>query len=89
MRRNPPDSIGASGRKPTPTLESLDFEYYAENRPRRLRFRAAGLRASMHWAVLEFYGSSGVVTVARVGIPENREEGIDGLEVLARSFRFE
>jgi hypothetical protein len=25
----------------------------------------------MHWTVLEFYGSSGVVNVAHVGIPED------------------
>jgi hypothetical protein len=55
----------------------------------RLRFTADGPRGSMHWTVLEFYSSSGVVTVAHVGIPEDSGEGIAGLEVLARSFRFE
>lgn len=69
-------------------LESLDFEYYGANRPLRLRFTADEPRGSIHWTVLEFYGSSGVVTVAHMGIPENRDEGIPGLEVLARSFRF-
>jgi hypothetical protein len=43
----------------------------------------------MHWTVLEFYGSSGVVNIAHVGVPENRGEGTAGLEELARSFRFE
>jgi hypothetical protein len=43
----------------------------------------------MHWTVLEFYGSSAVVTIVHVGTPEDRREGIDGLEVLANSFHFE
>jgi hypothetical protein len=30
-----------------------------------------------------------VVTIAHVGIPENRDEGITGLEVIGRTFRFE
>jgi hypothetical protein len=74
--------------KPTFTLESLDVEYYGTNRPLRLRFTADESRGSIHWTVLEFYSSSGVVTAAHMGIPENRDEGIAGLEVLARSLRF-
>ena len=75
--------------KPNLTLESLDVveDYHVKN-VLRLRFTADVPRGSMHWTVLEFYGSSGVVTVAHVGIPEDREEGIAGLEVLGRSFRF-
>ena len=75
--------------KPNLTLESLDVveDYHVKN-VLRLRFAADVPRGSMHWTVLEFYGSSGVVTVAHVGIPEDRAEGIAGLEVLARSFRF-
>ena len=75
--------------KPNLTLESLDVveDYHVKN-VLRLRFTADVPRGSMHWTVLEFYGSSGVVTVAHIGIPEDREEGIAGREVLARSFRF-
>src|SRR4029450_13270111 len=76
--------------KPNLTLQSLDVvqDYRVKGVP-RLRFTADGPRGSMHWTVLEFYGSSGVVNVAHVGIPEDSGEGIAGLEVLARSFRFE
>jgi hypothetical protein len=79
----PPDE------RPTLTLESLGFEYYGQNRPLRLRFRADGPGGSVQWTVLEFHGSSGLVTLAHVGTPENPEEGISGFEVLAQSFRFE
>jgi hypothetical protein len=76
--------------KPNLTLQSLDVvEDYRVKGVLRLRFTADGPRGSMHWTVLEFYGSSGVVNVAHVGIPEDSGEGIAGLEVLARSFRFE
>jgi hypothetical protein len=76
--------------KPNLTLQSLDVveDYHVKN-VLRLRFTADGPRGSMHWTVLEFYGSSGVVNVAHVGIPEDSGEGIAGLEVLANSFRFE
>jgi hypothetical protein len=75
--------------KPNLTLESLDVvEDYDVRNVLRLRFTADVPRGSMHWTILEFYGSSGVVTVAYVGIPEDREEGLAGLEVLARTFRF-
>jgi len=76
--------------KPNLTLQSLDVvEDYRVKSVLRLRFTADGPRGSMHWTVLEFYSSSGVVTVAHVGIPEVRGEGIACLEALAYSFRFE
>jgi hypothetical protein len=75
--------------KPNLTLQSIDIVDYHVKSVLRLRFTVDGPRGSMHWTVLEFYGSSGVVTVAHVGIPEDSGEGIAGLEVLARSFRFE
>jgi hypothetical protein len=76
--------------KPNLTLESIDVvqDYYVRS-VLRLRFTADVPRGSMHWTVLEFYGSAGVVTVAHVGIPEDRDEGIAGLEAIARWFRFE
>jgi len=75
--------------RPTLTLESLDLEDYGENRVLRLRFTAHLPRGSVHWTVLEFYGQSGAVTVAHVGTPEDRDEGLAALEKLARSFRFD
>jgi hypothetical protein len=67
----------------------MELVDYSENRVLRLRFRSDITRGSMHWTVLGFYGSSGMVTVAHVGVPEDREEGIAGLEVIAQSFRFQ
>ena len=76
--------------KPNLTLESIDvLEDYSVRSVLRLRFTADVPRGSMHWTVLEFYDSSGVVTVAHVGTPEDRDEGIAGLEVIARWFRFD
>lgn len=72
------------------TLESMDVvEDYHVKSVLRLRFTADVPRGSMHWTVLEFYSDAGVVTVAHVGIPEDRTEGIAGLEMIARGFRFE
>ena len=75
--------------KPKLTLESMDLQDYRDNRVLRLRFTADGPAGAMRWTILEFYGSSGAVIVAHVGTPENREEGIAGLEKLAQSFRFD
>lgn len=72
-----------------PAREAMDIEEYRENRFLRLRFRSDLTTGSMRWTLLFFYSSSYVVTVAHVGTPENSEEGIAGLEVIARSFRFE
>ncbi len=79
-----------AGEKPNLTLQSLDVveDYWVRN-VLRLRFTADVPRGSMHWTVLEFYSSAGVVTVAHVGIPEDSGEGIAGLDVLAQSFRFQ
>jgi len=52
-------------------------------------FRADAAAGSLHYTVLNFYGSSYVVTVAHTGTPEGSEEGMAGLDVIARSFRFE
>jgi hypothetical protein len=72
------------------SLEGMEVETYGENRFLRLRFRSdATTTGSMHWTVLNFYGSLYIVTVAHLGTPEDIEEGIVGLEVIARSFRFE
>jgi len=43
----------------------------------------------MHWTLLAFDRSSDLVTIAHVGIPEDRNEGIAGLDVIARTFRFD
>ena len=82
-RRVPPTD------QPILTLEAMGIEEYRQNRFLRVRFRADATAGSMHWTVLNFYGSSHIVTVAHLGTPEDSEEGIAGLEVIARSFRFE
>ena len=83
IRRAPPaDQLKLS-------LEGMEVETYGENRFLRLRFRSDATTGSMHWTVLNFYGSSSIVTVAHLGTPEDIKEGIAGLEVIVRSFRFE
>ncbi len=76
--------------KPNLTVESIDVveDYYVRS-VLRLRFTADVPRGSIHWTALEFYGSSGAVTVAHLGTPEDRDEGIAGLEEIARWFRFD
>ena len=83
MRSAPPAD------QPTLSLEAMDIEDYGENRFLRVRFRSDVAAGSMRWTVLSFYGSSHVVMVAHVGTPEDSEEGIAGLEMIARSFRFQ
>jgi len=83
IRRAPPaDQLKLSS-------EGMEVETYGENRGLRLRFRSDATTGSMHWTVLNFYGSSSIVTVAHLGTPEDIKEGIAGLEVIVRSFRFE
>jgi len=47
------------------------------------------IRGLMYWTVLGFYSSAHVVAIWHVGIPEDRNEGVAGLEAIGRSFRFE
>jgi len=38
---------------------------------------------------LGFFNSSDTISLAHVGTPENREEGLAGLEEIAKSLRFD
>jgi len=75
--------------KPKLTLESIGVVDYSLNRVVRLSFQSEGARGPMHWTLLAFDRSSDLVTIAHVGIPEDRNEGIAGLDVIARTFRFD
>jgi hypothetical protein len=78
-----------AGDKPVLTLESLDVTSYGANRLLRLRFRSDELRGSMHWTVLGLYTSADTVLIAHLGTPENRDEGLAGLEAIATSLRLD
>jgi hypothetical protein len=73
--------------KPVLTLESMDLVNYRFNRLLRLRFRSDESRGSLHWTVLGLYTASDTILLAHLGTPENREEGIAGLETIAASLR--
>lgn len=73
---------------PTLTLESIDVVIYGLNRALRIRFRSDEVRGSMHWTVLGVYTNNDTVSLAHLGIPEDRAEGLDGLEAIATSLRF-
>ena len=62
---------------------------YGLNRVLRVRFRSDEVRGSMHWTVLGLFNSTDTISLAHVGTPEDREEGIAGLEAIASSIRFE
>jgi hypothetical protein len=75
--------------KPRLTLESIDVVTYRLNRALRLRFKSDESRGSMYWTVLGVYTSNDTVSLAHLGIPEDRDEGIAGLEGIAASLRFD
>jgi len=75
--------------KPVLTLESIDIPTYGLNRLLRVRFRSDELRGSMHWTVLGLYTDVDSILLAHLGTPENREEGIAGLEAIATSLRLD
>ena len=75
--------------KPTLTLESVDVVDYALNRFLRVRFRSDEARGSLYWTVLGFFNSTDTISLAHVGTPENREEGLEALETIAKSLRFD
>ena len=43
----------------------------------------------MHWTVLGLYTENDTVSIAHLGIPEDRDEGIAGLEAIVTSLRFD
>jgi hypothetical protein len=75
--------------KPPLTLESIDVVDYGLNRFLRVRFRSDEARGSLYWTVLGFFNSSDTISLAHVGTPENREEGLAALEAIATSIRFD
>jgi hypothetical protein len=75
--------------RPALTLESIDIATYGLNRVLRVRFRSDEARGSMHWTVLGFYSAEDTILLAHLGTPENREEGLAGLEAIAASMRFD
>jgi len=83
VQRAPP------GDKPVLTLESMDIPTYGRNRLLRVRFRSDELRGSMHWTILGLYTEVDSILLAHLGTPENREEGIAGLEAIATSLRLD
>jgi hypothetical protein len=76
--------------KPTLTLELMDVVDYGLNRRvLRVRFRSDDARGSMYWTVLGLFSSSDTISLAHVGTPENRDEGLSALEEIATSIRFD
>ena len=83
VQRAPPND------KPKLTLELIDVVTYGLNRVLRIRFRSDEARGSMYWTVLGVYTSNDTVSLAHLGTPEDRDEGIAGLEAIATSLRFD
>jgi hypothetical protein len=83
VQRAPPND------KPKLTLELIDVVTYGLNRALRIRFRSDEARGSMYWTVLGVYTSNDTVSLAHLGTPEDRDEGIAGLEAIATSLRFD
>jgi hypothetical protein len=75
--------------KPTLTLEVIDVVNYRLNRVLRMRFRSDEARGSLHWTVLGFYTENDTVSLAHLGTPENRDEGMAGFETIATTLRFD
>jgi len=75
--------------KPKLTLESIDVLDYGLNRMLRVRFRSEETRGSLHWTVLGFFSSTDTISIAHVGTPENRDEGLEGLAKVAESLRYD
>ena len=87
----PPRLLG-SWRAPDFTVllaESIDIATYGFNKLLRLRFRSDERRGSMHWTVLGLYAVNDTIFLAHLGTPENRDEGIAGLEAIATSLRLD
>ena len=83
IQRAPPTA------KPKLTLGSIDVVSYGLNRVLRLRFKSEEARGSMYWTVLGVYSSNDTVSLAHLGTPEDRAEGIAGFEEIAATLRFD
>ena len=75
--------------KPKLTLDSIDVVSYGLNRVLRLRFKSEEARGAMYWTVLGLYSSNDTVSLAHLGTPEDRDDGIAGFEEIAASLRFD
>ena len=75
--------------KPKLTLESIAVVSYGLNRGLRLRFTSEEARGSMYWTVVGLYSSNDSVSLAHLGTPEDRNEGIAGFEEIGASLRFD
>jgi hypothetical protein len=75
--------------KPTLTLELMDVVDYGLNRVLRVRFRSDDARGSMYWTVLGLFNASDTISLAHVGTPENRDEGLSALEAIVTSIHFD
>jgi hypothetical protein len=73
--------------KPTLTLESIDVVDYGLNRVLRVRFQSDEARGSLHWTVIGFFSSSDTISLAHVGTPEDRDDGLTALEAIVTSLR--
>jgi hypothetical protein len=58
------------------------------NRVLRVRFRSDEARGSLHWTVIGFFNSTDTISLAHVGTPEDRDEGLAALEAIVTSLRF-
>jgi hypothetical protein len=75
--------------KPKLTLEVIDVVNYGLNRVLRMRFRSDEARRSLYWTVLGLYTRDDTVSLAHLGTPENRDEGMAGFETVAATLRFD
>jgi hypothetical protein len=75
--------------KPKLTLDSMDVVDFGPNTVLRIRFQREDQRGLRIMTVLAFYSAQRIVVVLHCGIPGDPNEGINGLDVIARSFRFE
>jgi hypothetical protein len=75
--------------KPKLRLESMNVVDVGPNTVVKIRFQRDDQRGSRAMTVLGFYGARLIVAVLYCGIPADPNEGIEGLDVIARSFRFD
>jgi hypothetical protein len=71
------------------SFNSMDVVTLGSNTVLKVNFNREDQRGLTVWTVLGFYSARHVVTVAHGGILGDPNEGIEGLDVIARSFRFE
>ena len=75
--------------KPRLTLDALDVVDFGPNTVLKLRIKREDQRGLTYWTIIGLFGARHVVTVEHCGTPADPNEGIEGLEAIAKSFRFE